>query len=204
MSHRLLMLRHGQIQANVDGKWHGSTDSPLINLGTEQARLTGQHLKEHEQISSVFSSPLQRCEETARLACKDQKLEITLVPGFAEMSIGEWEGTPFTELNQRFDFIYKSTSDLDYAAPGGESLNQVFSRFSDSIEHIKASEKPGGTSLIVSHGAAISIVLAGLIEKDLSKWHKYHFDNCSLTEIFFENAPRLGMVNSSAHLSSLG
>ena len=33
MTTRLWLVRHGQIQANVDGRWHGSTDSPLTAAG---------------------------------------------------------------------------------------------------------------------------------------------------------------------------
>ena len=45
MTTRLWLVRHGQIQANVDGRWHGSTDSPLTATGEAQVAATGAWFK---------------------------------------------------------------------------------------------------------------------------------------------------------------
>ena len=94
MKSRILLLRHGQIQANVDGHWHGSTDSALTDFGVRQAKETGSFLEKNANIGKVFSSPLQRCLHTAHHASGFDLEDIETVPGFAEMSIGDWEGTP--------------------------------------------------------------------------------------------------------------
>jgi len=201
---KLTLLRHGQIEANVEGNWHGSTDSPLTEFGIRQARETGRHLSKKTQFDKVFSSPLQRCMDTARFATATQNLEIEKVPGFAEMSIGEWEGTPYQELHLRYDFINQSTKDPDHSAPGGDSINQVFNRFDQALNSILASHSDSKSMLIVSHGAALAIALAGLVDHDITKWQKYHFTNCSLTELTLNPDPRLVLCNSSAHLTRLG
>ena len=123
MNLKIMLLRHGQIQANVDGLWHGSTDSPLTEFGVAQAKETGRHLSQQLPFDKVFSSPLQRCLDTARYASGQQIGNINKVPGFAEMSIGEWEETPYSDLQTHHDFVNQSTKNLDYSAPGGESLN---------------------------------------------------------------------------------
>ena len=58
--------------------------------------------------------------------------------------------------------------------------------------------------LVVSHGAALAIALAGLVDGDITKWQNYYFSNCSLTELHLDPKPTLGQLNSSAHLASLG
>ena len=58
--------------------------------------------------------------------------------------------------------------------------------------------------LVVSHGAALAIALAGLVDGDITKWQNYYFGNCSLTELHLDPKPTLGQLNSSAHLASLG
>lgn len=204
MNLKIVLLRHGQIQANVDGLWHGSTDSPLTEFGVAQAKETGRHLSQQLPFDKVFSSPLQRCLDTARYASGQQIGNINRVPGFAEMSIGEWEGTPYSDLQTHHDFVNQSTKNLDYSAPGGESLNQVLDRFDKALTTIISSEVHLQNILIVSHGAVLAIALAWLIDGDLTKWQNYHFTNCSLTELIFDPQPRLTTCNSSAHLTRLG
>ena len=58
--------------------------------------------------------------------------------------------------------------------------------------------------LVVSHGAALAIALAGLVDGDITKWQNYYLSNCSLTELYLDTEASLGQLNSSAHLASLG
>ena len=204
MTLKLTLLRHGQIEANVKGNWHGSTDSALTEFGIKQAKETGRHLSQKTQFDKVFSSPLQRCMDTARFATATQNLEIEKVPGFAEMSIGEWEGTPYQDLHRRYDFINQSTKNPNYSAPGGDSINQVFNRFDKALSSILTSHSDSKNILIVSHGAALAIAIAGLVDQDITKWQNHHFTNCSLSELTLSPEPRLVICNSSAHLRRLG
>ena len=204
MKTRILLLRHGQIQANVDGHWHGSTDSVLTDFGIKQAKETGIFLERNANIGKVFSSPLQRCLHTAHYASGFDFEDIETLPGFAEMSIGDWEGTPYKLLAEKYDFINRSTLDLNYAAPQGESIQEVFHRFDNALTSIPDNLKLSQDILLVSHGAALAIALAGLIDGNIAKWQNYYFSNCSLTELYLDPKPRLGELNSSAHLASLG
>ena len=95
---KILFIRHGQIFANRAGRWHGSTDSPLTLKGKIQARLTRRAVKNHFP-TVTFVSPLQRCRKTALLATRNLNIPTEVLPGLAEMSIGEWENRKYTELN---------------------------------------------------------------------------------------------------------
>ena len=67
MAQALILLRHGLIEANRQGCWHGSTDSPLLPKGRRQAQQTAAHLvRQGELPVAVYSSPLQRCVATAQ------------------------------------------------------------------------------------------------------------------------------------------
>ena len=74
-------MRHGQIKANVERRWHGSTDSPLTWRGRRQAKRTGRHLRQQHQLTAVYASPLIRCQDTARFASRHTKLEIQTIDG---------------------------------------------------------------------------------------------------------------------------
>lgn len=67
MAQSLVLVRHGLIEANRLGLWHGSTDSPLLGKGRRQAQRTGAELVSQEPHPvAVYTSPLLRCQDTAR------------------------------------------------------------------------------------------------------------------------------------------
>ena len=120
--------------------------------------------------------------------------------GLQEMSIGEWEDLPFRELADRYDFFNRIRQDLDHAAPGGESLNDVAARVTDAFRHIDARHGDDETVLVVSHGVAMAVALAVFIDDDAAKWVSYQFNNCSLTQMELSPQPLLHTFNEYAHL----
>ncbi len=195
---RFILMRHGQIAANRDGRWHGSTDSPLTWTGRRQAKRTGRWLKSREQFSAVYSSPLQRCRDTAAFA--DRSQDATVLTGLAEMHIGDWEDMPFAELQEKHNFFRRSTENLDFTAPNGESLRQVGERVLATFEQIVSSHNETETILIVSHGVALSVGLAALLEANPGKWRDYRFANCSISELRMLPKPALVSLNQTFHL----
>ncbi|MEE2783439.1 MAG: histidine phosphatase family protein [Pseudomonadota bacterium] len=197
---RFLLLRHGQINANKTGHWHGSTDSPLNFRGRRQARRTGQHLvKSETQLDAAYASPLIRCQQTATLALRHTDLPILTVAALREMSIGEWEGQSFLSLRDEHD-LFEQLKDPDYAPPGGESLQTVAARMCQVLVEISKQHQAHEHILIVSHGVAMSVALASLIENSPSLWRNYHLDNCSLTEVLVSPKPVVLSFNQSGHL----
>ena len=64
MATRLLLVRHGQIRANIDSVWHGSTDADLTERGQEEARLVATHIaRVRPDVAAVYTSP------TRQLSC---------------------------------------------------------------------------------------------------------------------------------------
>ena len=200
MGTRFLLLRHGLIEANRKRRWHGSTDSPLTWHGRRQARRTGKHLRTREKIDAVYSSPLQRCQQTARLATRGMPLEVQTLDGLAEMHIGEWEDMSFRDLVREHDFINRATLDPSFAPPDGESVEQVAARVLDALHHIDAQHDGEHTVLVVSHGVAFSIALSMFLHNETSRWMEYQVDNCSLTEFRLRPEPTVHAFNQNAHL----
>ena len=204
MSVTLLLLRHGQIKANKQRRWHGSTDSALTLKGRIQAALTSRALRKRGNIHATYTSPLQRCRHTGALASSHTTHRTTVIDGLAEMSIGDWEGKKFTELYGQYKLLERCNEDLTWRPPNGESLDDVAQRMASSLQHIAATHNAGDTVLVVSHGAAMAIALATLLDNDPGKWGNYHFRNCSLTELSFANKPSLGRFNDCSHLGLFG
>lgn len=198
MGPTLLLLRHGQIRANREGRWHGSTDSPLTLRGRWQAWLTGRFLAGRCELAKTYTSPLQRCRHTAALAAGEPE-QHTVVSKLAEMSIGDWEGITFDTLREDYQLIDRLNDDLTWAPPQGESLLGVADRMSESLEWISKQHAPEETVLVVSHGAAMALALAKLLHDDPGSWQSYHFDNCSLTKIRLGEPNTLIDFNNSSH-----
>ena len=197
----LLLLRHGQIRANRDGRWHGSTDSPLTWRGRRQAGRTARYLAaRHQPVAAIYASPLERCLHTARLAGQRLGLEPVTVPGLREYGIGEWEDTSFNELAADYGFFSRIADDPHFKPPGGESLTQVAERTVSALEEIDAAHEAEARVLVVGHGAGLAAALGSLLSGHPNRWVEYPLANCSLTELMLSPTPYVNFFNSTEHL----
>jgi broad specificity phosphatase PhoE len=197
---RLLLVRHGQIAANVERIWHGSTDSDLTELGRAQAARTALHLAARQpRPSALYTSPLARTRATAAHIAESLGLEPRLEPGIAEYGIGALEGESYADLLQVHKFFERIATDDAFAPPGGESPRQVIGRVSNALARI-AREHRGEEIVVVSHGAALGLALGSLIHGDFREWQRFHLSNCAVSELVLEPAPRLLSWNYTDHL----
>lgn len=198
---KLLLLRHGQIQANRRGLWHGSTDSPLTWRGRRQARATARHVhSNHHEVAAIYTSPLSRCLDTAGQVAESLALEPVIVSELREYAIGDWEGLPFSHLMEAHDFIHRATTDPAFAPPGGESLAEVAARIVPALRQIHRSHADGERVVVVGHGAALAVAVSALVDGDPAHWVDYHLSNCSLTELVLSPTPYVNFFNSTQHL----
>jgi len=199
---RVILLRHGQIKANRQGRWHGSTDSPLTWRGRRQARRTARHVASltTPPVGAIYRSPLARCRDTAEAVGAQLGLPVEVHPDLREYALGDWEDLRFRDLAARYQFVDTATRDHDFAPPGGETLRDVAGRIVPAIEAIHARHDDGERVLVVGHGAAMAVALGSLIDGDPGCWINYHFANCSLTELVLSPAPYVNFFNLTHHL----
>lgn len=196
----LLLVRHGQIEANTARIWHGSTDSPLTDHGRMEAQRTGEHLaRTRPRARALYTSPLLRTRQTAAEISSRLGLEPILEPDLVEYGIGELEGVSYDALLKEHRFFARISSDRDFAPPGGESPNAVMARVTAALERIARAHR-GDEVVIVSHGAALGIALGQIIDRDPMRWQHYHLSNCGLSELVLEPEPLLLAWNQTGHL----
>lgn len=200
MAELLVLIRHGQIAANREGRWHGSTDSPLTWRGSRQAKRTARHLgKRAQPFERIYVSPLQRCRSTAQPIADVFKLQPVVHEDLREWGIGEWENTPFPELQKQHDFMGRIRQDPHFEPPGGgESLARVANRMVAAIREIDNGHD--GPVAVVSHGASLALALAVILDNDWHRWGHYMVDNCSLTELVLGDTPYVNFFNRTEHL----
>ena len=163
--------------------WHGSTDSPLTDMGQAQARQVAAYLaRTRPTVQEVYASPLVRARHTADAIATALGRSPRIDPGLAEYGIGTFEGELYADLGGRHAFFERAHADLEWAPDGGESLRAVADRTVAAWRAIAAAH-PQSEVVVVTHGAALAAGLATLLHDDPRLWQRYHTRNASVTEL---------------------
>lgn len=203
-------VRHGQSQANQAQRWQGQGDSPLSELGKQQAALLGTRLSTR-RFSHVFSSDLTRAADTARAI----GLPFELEPMLREFDVGRWEGLTREEVDERYpDEMERLKNGEDIPLGGGESYARFSERVDAALARLRGRLAPGDHALLVCHGGVIATVLAGVLGlRKTRNWALARVGNTSVTRLCFSSDPgaqlaaggaRLEVFNDTLHLLSLG
>ncbi len=152
---RLIMIRHGETEWNLQHRYQGHTDIPLNEQGRKQARAIAAYMKKSESIEAVYSSDLMRCRETAGIVAAEFALTVKVEPALRELMFGSWEGLKYEDLYETYadDFQKWFRDPLNCQVPGGESFRQVLDRFLPVIQRIAGQHS--GTAAVCSHGGVI-------------------------------------------------
>jgi alpha-ribazole phosphatase len=156
----LWLVRHGQTNWNLEGRYQGQSDQPLNDTGLAQAHKLAEEL-DPDTFSAVFSSDLKRARQTAEVLANRLNLPIKLDPRLREIHQGEWEGVLFSELVSRYaeEMERRRSDPLSARPPGGESVAEVSARVWAAADDI-ASLYSGQTVIVVSHGLSIATLIA--------------------------------------------
>ncbi len=189
MKTRLVFVRHGEAEGNIKRIFHGWTDSELTDKGYHQAERVAIRLKD-ENIDLIYSSPLKRAYETARLIARQQNIqEIITLEGLKEIHGGKWENEKWDELPVKWPDDYNTweTSPHLHCMPMGESMKEAFERIVDTIQDI-VKQNEGKNICIVTHGTVLRTLICFFYGKPFEdlvtiSWH----DNTSVTIVEFDN-----------------
>lgn len=195
---RLLLVRHGSTDQNATGVMRGWTDDPLSALGRRQAEFAAQYLRTLPPVESIYTSTLPRAVETGNIIASALKVPVNAREDLRELNLGALEGRSERELWEYFAQQAGAQGMAQVVFPGGEAVAQFLQRTQKAFAEIGASHQD--SALIVSHGVQTMVMLGMWFEKDLTKWPQFRVDNCSVSEIAFEPAPRLVRVNDTSHL----
>jgi probable phosphoglycerate mutase len=158
----IYLVRHGQTEFNHAQRLQGQWDSALTDLGREQARRMGKHLKplvDDRERWSIIASPLGRTVHTAQIIREiiGLRSEITLDPRIQEVHVGDWEGFHHHEIEAAAPGAMREPGWL-LRAPGGERYEEMAGRIGNFIAEID--ETDGIRRIVVSHGIAGRIMRA--------------------------------------------
>ncbi len=184
---RLILVRHGETEGESSIRYHGRTDVPLSELGRAQMRLVGRALETHRgdrTFARVFSSPLVRASEGARIVAGDSAPLVT-IDEFAEVHFGLFEGLTADEIRERYpdEFARWNADRLapGYAYPAGESRTAFTNRVERGLERMLAAWTPrGDDALVLAHRGVIRAIVRKLARQEpvveLGSIHILRFD----------------------------
>ncbi len=150
---KLLVIRHGQTDWNVQKKVMGRCDEPLNEQGLKQAEETRKILL-NEKIDLIICSPLKRAKQTANIINKDRNIKIIYDDRIIERDFGEYEGMETKDFDFHGYWNYYKTEYYEQA----ENIQSFFNRVYDFLNDIQKNYKDKNI-LIVAHGG-ISIPVA--------------------------------------------
>lgn len=176
---KLIVMRHGQTEYNVEHRYTGTTDIPLTEAGRQQARETGQA----PEVPLVYVSPLLRARQTAAACFPNATLKV--VEGLREIDFGAYEGKDAAEMegDPTFDAWYASHWRL--APPGGQTRDDhqrtVIAAVNQMLDECEATGS--AYALAVAHGGVIMAICDGMLSENEKAGRRY-FDwnpgNCGL------------------------
>ncbi len=165
---KLVLIRHGETDWNLEGRYQGQSDIPLNANGMLQAKELAEMLRA-QHFDAIYSSDLLRARLTAEILARTTGAPLHVDPRLREINQGQWEGMLFSEIRQRYpELIAQRRNDpLSVIPPGGESIEQVRERVLAALKAIVTAH-PDGEVAIVSHGLALAIIKVHLSDLPIS------------------------------------
>ncbi len=177
----IYFLRHGQTVWNVENKICGVTDSPLTELGHQQAEEAGRSILNQElQIDEILCSPLNRAVDTARHIADVTGIPMRVEPALIEQNFGKWEstardGAEFQKAKEQFAARYQ----------GGESMLHLCQRIYNLLDAIRP-ESEHKTYLLVAHNGISRAVHSYFFELTNEEYAAFAVKNCQIVRYDFD------------------
>jgi broad specificity phosphatase PhoE len=203
MKTTLYLIRHGETEWNVSGRWQGHTDIPLNDVGKRQAELVANRLRAEEvRFDAIYSSDLSRAFQTAWAIGAAVGVAVQLFPPLREIDLGVWSGLTREEIQARYPIeLSLLEQGQDIARGGGETNAALTKRVSESVRAL-AEQHPGETLCLVGHGGSLRALMRQSTKgAALDALNAHHLNNASISVMVYENNTwELLSYNDTAHL----
>jgi probable phosphomutase (TIGR03848 family) len=174
-----LLIRHGScdpVGKSIAGRAPGIH---LNDTGRAQATALAERLAA-VPVAAVYSSPLERAQETAAPLAARQGKSVTIVPELVELDFGEWTGRTLAELHEAAGWREFNAFRSGTRIPGGELMSEVQSRAVGALERLARSH-PDATVAAVSHGDVIRAILTYFLGMPLDLLQRIEIDPTSVS-----------------------
>jgi broad specificity phosphatase PhoE len=150
---RIILVRHGETEANRRRHFAESDEIPLTDTGRLQAEEVALRLARDFRPTMLFSSSFARARETAEIISRALRLNTGILEGIHERDFGSLRGLPY----ESFDALYDRVQSWTWSPDGGESMRDVEIRAGAALENLR-SLYDSHEIVVVCHGAVIRAV----------------------------------------------
>jgi alpha-ribazole phosphatase len=172
---RLVLVRHGQTDANLNRMLQGQSDGELNATGIQQAEELGRHLKDFH-IDQVIASTMRRARDTVAAIARYHQLTVITTPLIVEWNCGVLDGIPAEVFKKK---LQESDVPLSSFRPeGGETLVEVQQRAETFLRDLTANYQDQ-TILVCSHGDFMRALISLLLQISIEEASGIYFDNAS-------------------------
>ena len=180
---RLLLIRHGEVEAAYHGVFGGRIDMNLSPRGKQQAKVLAGYLSA-KTIDAIYASPMKRVQQTLAPTLKAGKQPQTIFQDLREIDFGDWTGLNWYAVRDRFNFpVHEWLDRIDNpGAPNGESGRSFRARVEPCLREI-IRRHPGENVAVFCHGGVIRMLLSILIDVPLPKTNAFEVEYASITQV---------------------
>ncbi len=205
---KLLLIRHGESEGNVNKQWQGWLDTPLTQRGREQALHLAEWVgrwsaAQTEPLAAVYSSTLARAHWTADALARRCGVPLVLDKRLRERNLGVLQGLTWPEIDARYPKLAHTLRQHTGVPtlPGGEGSSEVTERVWQAIEEIVNGHAPEASAAIVSHGGSLNAYFNRLVGRGDDMPFIFRLGNTSLSMVEIqETRTHISLLNSLCHL----
>ena len=165
---RLIFVRHGETIGKSSIRFYGKTDIPLSDEGRDQLRAARDYLVQ-ENFKGVFSSPLSRAYEGAKIVIGERQQTVRKIEEFTEINFGRWEGLTLEEIKEKDPELFTEWRKevWNYNYPEGDRRIDFIKRVNAGMDKV-LDIVDEGTYLLVLHKGIIRTIFQYLLKLDNS------------------------------------
>ncbi len=183
----VLLVRHGENEYVAKGKLAGRTPHIHLNERGQQQAAALAYRMAHVKLNAVYSSPLERCMETAQAVADAQQLSVCPDTALLEVDYGEWQGGVLKELGASPIWKRMQGNPSRFRFPQGETLRTMQNRLVDAIEDIRV-RHPRQTVAVFCHADPIKSILAYFLGIPLDLFGRIAIDTASVSTLVLREA----------------
>jgi len=199
----LLLIRHGENDWVGTDRLAGRTPDVHLNEKGRQQAANLATLLVKQPIAAIYSSPLERCLETAQPLAAALGQSVIAEPGLLEVDYGEWRGAHLKELAKLPEWNMVQHFPSAFRFPAGETLREVQSRAIQTLEGICVNH-PNQAIAIFSHADLIRLCVAHYIGTPIDLFQRVIISTAAVSTVVFHNLmPAVLAVNYVAEMPIL-
>lgn len=178
----LYLVRHGETESNVKGKYLGSFEAELSENGIIEIKKARNFIK-HVCFDKIFSSEKKRALDSTKILV-DKKIIID--HRINERDFGIFDNKTYNEIRDKYPLeqVLWEENWIDYKIPDGESVREVYNRVVDFLRMLE--KESYENCLVVTHGGIIRLIYCYILGGDLNRFWKFASKNGSISILKFQ------------------